>query len=276
MCGAWPRCWVAEEGGAAGGPKPRQGDAAARPRAAGVAWPQAAGVSRVPAAGDAPGRVRSGAPDPSEYDHDALDLYVQRLFAGEDDALRRARERADAAGMPRIQLPPATARALQLLVRAAGVRRAVEVGTLAGYSAIRIARALPEDGELVTLEIDPRHAAVARRSLEDAGVAGRVELRVGDAAELLPALGPDGSLDLVFVDADKERYGMYLEEAARLLRRGGLFVADNAFWKGRVPDPGGDELAVVLDRFNRRVAADRRFEATILPVGDGLLVGVRR
>ena len=224
----------------------------------------------------APGRVPSGAPDPSEYDHDALDLYVRRLFAQEDGALRRTRERADEAGMPRIQLPPATARALQLLVRGAGVRRAVEVGTLAGYSAIWIARGLPEDGKLVTLEIDAEHAAVARRSLEDAGVSDRVELRVGDAATLLDALGPDGSFDLVFVDADKERYGGYLEDAARLLGPGGLFVADNAFWKGWVLDPGIDELAAVLDGFNRIVAADPRFDATILPVGDGLLVAVRR
>ena len=224
----------------------------------------------------APDRVPSGAPDPSEYDHDGLDLYVQRLFAREDDALRRTRERADEAGMPGIQLPPATARALQLLVRAADVRRAVEVGTLAGYSAIWIARALPEDGELVTLEINPEHAAVARRSLEDAGVADRVEARVGDAAQLLGALGPDGSFDLVFVDADKERYTQHLGQAARLLRPGGLFVADNAFWKGQVLDPGSDDLAAVLDRFNRKVADDPRFDATILPVGDGLLVGVRR
>ena len=207
---------------------------------------------------------------------DALDLYVRRLFAREDEALRRTRERADKAGMPSIQLPPATARTLQLLVRAAGVRRAVEVGTLAGYSAIWIARALPDGGSLVTLEIDPAHAAVARESLEDAGVADRVEVRVGAAAELLGALGPDGSFDLAFVDADKERYGEYVEHAARLLRPGGLLVADNALWKGRVTDPGSDPLAAAIDRFNRKVAADPRFEATILPVGDGLLVGVRR
>ena len=237
---------------------------------------RAAAASRVPAVAGASARVPSGAPDPSEYDHDALDLYVQRLFAREDDALRRTRERADKAGMPRIQLPPATARALQLLVRAAGVRRAVEVGTLAGYSAVWIARALPQDGKLVTLEINPEHAAVAQRSLADAGVADRVELQVGDAAELLAALGPDGSFDLVFVDADKERYAQYLEEAARLLRPGGLFVADNAFWKGLVLDPDSDHLATVLDGFNRTVADDPRFDATILPVGDGLLVGVRR
>lgn len=210
-----------------------------------------------------------------EYDHDALDLYVQRLFAEEDDALRRARARADRAGMPQIQLPPATARALQVLVKTARSGRVVEVGTLAGYSAIWIARALPPGGRLVTLEIDPDHAAVARRSLEDAGVADRVEVRVGDAAGLLAALGPNGSFDMVFLDADKERYTQYMEEAARLLRPGGLLVADNAFWKGLVLDPGDDRVAALLDRFNRIVSSDPRFDATILPVGDGLMVGVR-
>ena len=223
-----------------------------------------------------PARVPSGAPDPSEFDHDGLDLYVQRLFAREDDVLRRVRARADRAGMPRIQLPPATARVLQVLVRAVGARRIAEVGTLAGYSAIWMARALPEDGELVTIEINPEHAAMARLSLEDAGVEDRVDVRVGNAAELLAALGPDASFDVVFLDADKERYTQYMEEAARLLRRGGLLVVDNAFWKGWVLDPGCDELAAILNRFNETVSADPRFDATIVPVGDGLLVAVRR
>lgn len=218
----------------------------------------------------------AGAPSPPEYDHDGLDLYVQRLFAAEDDILRRIRARAAAAGMPTIQLPPATARALQLLVRAVGARRAVEVGTLAGYSAVWIARALGEGGRLVTLELNPDHAAVARRSLEDAGLADRVELRVGDAAETLSGLGPDASFDLVFLDADKERYPLYFEEGARLLRPGGLLAADNAFWKGRVLDPGEDRIAALLNRFNEIVSADPRFDATILPVGDGLMVAVRR
>ena len=178
--------------------------------------------------------------------------------------------------MPRIQLPPATARALQLLVGAAGARRVVEVGTLAGYSAIWIARALPEDGELVTIEIDPDHAAVAQRSLEDAGVGELVDVRLGDAVEILGGLGPDGSFDAVFLDADKERYTVYLEEAARLLRRGGLLLADNAFWSGRVLDPDSNEIAARLNHFNEVVSSDPRFDATILPVGDGLMVAVRR
>ena len=224
----------------------------------------------------APGKIPSGAPDPSELDHDALDGYVQRLYAAEDDQLRRVRARADEAEMPRIQLPPATARALQLLVRAVGARRVLEVGTLAGYSAIWIARALPPGGKLVTIEIDPGHASVARRSVEQAGLADRVDVRVGDAVELLARLGPDGSFDAVFLDADKERYTTYMEEAARLLRPRGLLMADNAFWAGRVLDPDSDKLAGALNRFNEGLSSDHRFEATILPVGDGLMVAVRR
>lgn len=221
-------------------------------------------------------RVPSGAPDPSELDHDALDLYVQRHFSGEDAVLREIRRRADEAGMPRIQLPPATARAVQVLVRAAGARRVLEVGTLAGYSAVWIARALPPQGQLITIEINADHAAVAREAVAAAGLSDRVDIRVGDAVAVMSELGPDGSFDVVFLDADKERYTTYLGMAAGLLRPGGLLMADNAFWAGRVLDPDADELAAQLDRFNRAVSADARFDATILPVGDGLLLAVRR
>lgn len=217
-------------------------------------------------------------PSASALDHDGLDAYVRKLFAREDDCLREIRGRADAAGLPRIQLPPATARAVQLLLRAAGAKRVVEVGTLAGYSAVWIGRALPSDGRLTTLEIDPARAEEARRSVEAAGLAGRVEVRAGDAVETLAEIGPDGSVDAVFLDADKERYAAYLEEAARLLRPGGLLMADNAFWKGLVlaPESSGDERAALIHDFNQRLAADPRYDATILPVGDGLAAAVRR
>ena len=222
-------------------------------------------------------RFPTGAPAPSTLDCGALDGYVRRLFAPEDDCLRAIRARADKAALPQIQLPPATARAVQILLRASGARRVLEIGTLAGYSAVWIARALPRDGELLTLEIDPDRAAVARRSLADAGLADRVEVCVGDALDLMAALDPDPPFDAIFLDADKERYCDYMEQAARLVRRGGLFVADNAFWRGGVLDPSGsDELAAHIHRFNESVAADPRFEATILPVGDGLMVAVRK
>lgn len=216
-----------------------------------------------------------GAPAPSEFDHDGLDAYVRRLFAREDACLRQAVSAADDAGLPRIQLRPATARALHVLVQAAGARRALEVGTLGGYSAIWLARALPPDGRLVTVEADPARAEVARKSLQAAGLGDKADVRVGDGLTEMAALAPDGSFDAVFVDADKERYAAYLDEAARLLRPGGLFLADNAFWKGRVlaPRPGG--LSEHVHHFNERLSEDARFTATILPVGDGLAVAVR-
>ena len=220
--------------------------------------------------------IVSGAPAPAELPHDELDAYVRRLFAREDDCLRAIRARTAEAALPSIQLPPATARAVQILLRAIGARRVLEIGTLAGYSAVWIARALPADGKLITLEIDPDRAAVARRSVEDAGVGDRVEVRVGDALALMEALDPDPPFDAAFLDADKERYCDYLEQAARLVRHKGLLVADNALWRGEVLDPEGfGGLAVDIHRFNERVAADPRFDATILPVGDGLMVAVR-
>jgi predicted O-methyltransferase YrrM len=112
--------------------------------------------------------------------------------------------------------------------------------------------------------------------VEQAGLADRVEVRVGDAAEVLQRLGPDGSFDVVFLDADKERYTTYMEEAARLLRPRGLLLADNAFWAGRVLDPATGTIAERLNHFNEVLSSDHRFDATILPVGDGLLVAVRR
>ena len=218
-----------------------------------------------------------GAPAPSELPHDELDGYVRRLFAREGDCLRAIRARVAEAALPRIQLPPATARAVQILLRAIGARRVLEIGTLAGYSAVWIARVLPADGKLLTLEIDPDRAAVARRSVADAGLGDRVEVHVGDALDLMAALDPDPPFDAVFLDADKERYCDYLEQAARLVRHKGLLVADNALWRGEVLDPAGfGGLAVHIHRFNEAVAADPRFEATILPVGDGLMVAVRR
>lgn len=221
--------------------------------------------------------VVSGAPAPSTLDHEGLDRYVRRLFAPEDDCLRAIRARADEADLPAIQLPPATARAVQILLVANGARRVLEIGTLAGYSAVWIARALPPDGELLTLEIDPDRAVVARRSLEDAGVADRARVRVGDALELMAQLGPRPPFDAIFVDADKERYCEYLGHAARIVRPGGLLMADNAFWRGGVLDPSGsDDLAAHIHRFNEGVAAHPCFQATILPVGDGLMVAVRR
>lgn len=207
---------------------------------------------------------------------DRLDEYVGGLFAREDAVLASLREAADREGLPPIAISPRAGRAIQVLLQAIGARRVLEVGTLGGYSAIWIARALPDEGSVLSLEVEAGHAAFARRYLERAGVASRVEVRVGRALDLLPAL--DGErFDAVFLDADKEPLPTYLDWALRLTRRGGLVLADNALWGGRVADPAVQDPATQAVReFNRRLAAEPRLDATILPVGDGLAVGVVR
>ena len=204
---------------------------------------------------------------------DDLQRYVESLFANEDHVLSGARRRSDEEGLPQIQVPPATGRLVQVLVRVSGAQRVLEVGTLGGYSAVWIARGLPETGTLLSLEREARHAAVARETLRQAGVLDRVEVREGDALALLEAL--DETFDVVFLDADKENLVRYLEHAGRLLRPGGLLLADNALWRGLVVSPEEDSPAAFVDRFNRALAKDRRFMATVLPVGDGVAVGVR-
>jgi len=212
---------------------------------------------------------------------DALETYVEGRFASEDDALRLIRRAIEEEGLPPIQLPAVTGRAVQWLLRVIAARRVVEVGTLAGYSALWMAGALPDDLEegegLLTLEIDPVRAAIARKLLSEAGVSHQVEVRVGDALELLPALGPDGAFDAVFLDADKEGLIGYLPEARRLLRPGGLLLIDNALWEGRVADPSVTDPATEGIRASHEsLRQDPSFDTTILPVGDGLLVARRR
>ncbi len=202
--------------------------------------------------------------------------YIARLFAPEDDVLRALREEADRSGLPPIAVPPETGRLLQILLTAVGARRVLEVGTLGGYSAIWMVRAMPDDGRILSLEIDPAHAAFARRHLAAAGVDHRVEVREGNALHLLPAL--DGQLfDAVFLDADKEPLPTYLEWSLRLVRVGGLIIADNALRGGRVLDESDDDPGLRgVREFNARFAADPRIEGLVIPIGDGVAVGVVR
>lgn len=205
---------------------------------------------------------------------DAADEYLCGLFAREDDTLLALREEADRTGLPPIAISPDAGRLLQVLLRAVDARRVLEVGTLGGYSAIWMARALPPDGRLLTLEAEPAHAAFARRWLARAGVADRVEVREGRALELLPAL--DGErFDVVFLDADKEPLPTYFEWALRLLRPGGLVIADNALWGGRVLDSSEtDAKTQGVREFNRRLASDPRVTGIVVPTHDGVAIGV--
>ena len=204
--------------------------------------------------------------------------YIDALFAGEDEALRSAREEIAREGLPLIYVSASEGKLLQVLARSIGARRVLEIGTLGGYSAIWLARGLQPGGRLVSLEIDPHHAEVARRNLERAGLGAVVEVRVGSALESLQEMRAAGEapFDLLFIDADKDCYLTYLREGGPLVREGGLILADNAL-PNAVLDAAGDSGA---KRLNAAVAADAGLPGTIVPVlrgthVDGLLVAVK-
>jgi predicted O-methyltransferase YrrM len=207
-----------------------------------------------------------------------LERYATDLFVREDPLLAELRAELEARGFPTIQVPARTGLLLSILVRACSARRVLEVGALGGYSALWMASALPANGRLLTLEKREEHAELAREFIERAGRSEVIEVRVGNATDLLPAVEEEGRWDVVFLDADKERYGFYLKQAERLLRPGGLLLADNVFWQGRILDESGeaDEATRALQEFNRTLAGHSSFDATILPVGDGVALGVRR
>lgn len=202
--------------------------------------------------------------------------YIAGLFAREDDLLASLREEADRSGMPPISITPDEGRLLQVLLTAIGARRVLEVGTLGGYSAIWMARALPPTGRVLSLEMEPGHAEFARRYVTRAGLDAQVEVRVGRALDLLPAL--DGErFDVMFIDADKEPLPTYFDWGLRLVRPGGLIIADNALWGGRVYDPTvTDGPTAGVREFNRRLATDPRVTGIVVPTHDGVAIAVVR
>jgi caffeoyl-CoA O-methyltransferase len=210
-----------------------------------------------------------------------IDTYVEKLFAPRDAALEAALDGSRRAGLPEIQVSPYEGALLGLLAQMAGARRILEIGTLGGYSAIHFARALPEDGALISLEIDEHHAGVARKNVGRAGLESKVEIRVGDAKERLAELleNNEGPFDLVFIDADKEGYPEYLEWAMRLSRPGSLILADNAIRGGSVLDPQ-DDSARATREFNEKLAKNPRLSAIVLPLIreriDGLAIALVR
>ncbi|MFN8498710.1 MAG: O-methyltransferase [Anaerolineae bacterium] len=211
--------------------------------------------------------------------NDQAAAYVTDLFAVEDDALHRILVTASERGLPDIGIAPEEGRFLQFLVRACGAVKALEFGTLGGYSGTWIARGLAPGGRLITVEKEPKHAEVARENFVTTGVADRVEVRVGDAQHMLPALEGDAPFDFVFIDAEKEGYPAYYEWAVRHVRLNGVIAAHNAFGGGAVFDPNAEGYrrggAVAVRELTRRVSEDERVLATIYPAGDGTLVAVR-
>jgi predicted O-methyltransferase YrrM len=204
----------------------------------------------------------------NDHDHwTAVDRYLTGKLVPPDAALDAALKASDEAGLPAIQVAPNQGKMLQLLARAIGARRILEIGTLGGYSTIWLAHALPPDGKLITLEFAPKHAEVARENIARAGFAGRVEVRVGAAVDTLAQLAAENPapFDFIFIDADKQTYAEYFAWALRLSRRGTLIVADNVVRQGAVTDPGSkDDSVRGVQRFYAAVAAEPRVSATAL------------
>lgn len=220
--------------------------------------------------------------------------YIEELYAPETDAMRWIRSELEARDLPLIQVSALQGRLMALLASIAGARRLLEIGTLGGYSGLWLLSLLPEDARLVTLEVEPAHAELAREAFARAGEGRRAEVRLGEARETLRDLSGRASFDLVFIDADKEAYPFYLEQASRLLGPGGLLLADNTLWRGdvaRIPDEAGgsdagheaasesgeepDAETRALRRFNRQLAEAPAFETILVPIRDGLTVARR-
>lgn len=225
---------------------------------------------------------RTLADDRGEYRSPALLKFVSGLMAKEDPVFTAIREETPKHGIPPISIGPDEGKILDFLVRVSGAKKAIEIGTLAGYSAAWIARALPHDGELHTLEFDPKHAKVAHENLKRAGLTSKVEIHVGAALETLPSLAMEGPFDFCFIDADKVNYLNYARWAVENVKSGGLIVGDNAYLFGKLhldpKDAGEDAPGVPSMRGFLKLLTDEELFSTcaMLPTGEGLAVAIRK
>ena len=197
----------------------------------------------------------------------AVDTYLSQLYIPLDPALDSALESSNAAGLDPINVSPLQGKFLHILAKSHGAKNILEIGTLGGYSTIWLARALPANGRLVTLEADPKHAEIARANIAHADLSGAVEVRLGRAQDTLPRLLADhrGPFDFIFIDADKTAYAEYFSWSLKLAHRGTLIVADNVVRKGGVADPASTDANVQgVQRFHQALAAERRVTATTM------------
>jgi predicted O-methyltransferase YrrM len=195
----------------------------------------------------------------------AVDDYVNRLLIPADAALDAAQRAATDAGLPPISVSAAQGKLLHLLVRISGARRILEVGTLAGYSTIWMARALPPGGRIVSLEFDPKHADIARANVDRAGLSGVIEIRVGRAIDALPKLASEAPFDFIFIDADKPSTLAYFEWAVKLSRPGTVIIVDNVVRDGALVDePVTDENIKGMRRFLAGLASETRADGTVI------------
>jgi predicted O-methyltransferase YrrM len=209
----------------------------------------------------------------------AIDQYVQNLCVPRAESFEHALHDATAAGLPEINVSPNEGKLLYLLAKIAGARRILEIGLLGGYSTMWLASALPDDGRLVTLEVNEKFAGVARRNLERAGLLAKVEIRVGDARQVLAHMISEPAFDLVFIDADKESYPVYLDYALKLTRPGSVILADNVIRRIFDGDDSNSQVRVIR-QFNEKLATCPELETILIPVVreriDGLAIARRR
>jgi len=204
-----------------------------------------------------------------------LAAYIAAMGTRETPVQRRLRAATRRIPMGTMQIGPDQAAFMQLLVRAIGARRCLEIGTFTGYSALAVALALPPGGRIVCCDVSEEWTAVARRYWKMAGVDGKISLRLAPALETLKTL--KGPFDFAFIDADKENYPKYYERCLKLLRRGGVIAVDNTLWYGSVIDPGNrTDDARAIRAFNRKLRRDRRVEISLVPIGDGLTLAWKR
>ncbi|MBL8837997.1 MAG: class I SAM-dependent methyltransferase [Alphaproteobacteria bacterium] len=210
---------------------------------------------------------------------DRLRDYIASVTPAEAPALRRLRAETKPLRGAGMQIGAAQGQLMQLLVRLIGAKRCLEVGTFTGYSALAVALALPADGRIVCCDINAEWTAIGRRHWEEAGMAGKIDLRLAPAVETLDALiaaGEAGRFDFAFIDADKSNYDTYYERALVLLRPRGLIAIDNVLWSGAVADPAANDAdTAALKRLNAKIAADARVQMTLLPIGDGVTLAVK-
>ncbi len=212
---------------------------------------------------------------------DTLYEYLLREGIPESEAARALRgETRSATQWHGMQISPEQGAFMHLLVRLLGARRAIEVGTFTGYSALVVAEALPPDGLLVACDVSEEWTAVGRPFWERAGVAGRIDLRLQPAVDTLDELiaqGDAGTFDLAFIDADKANYGTYYERCLTLVRTGGVVAVDNVLWGGRVADPrASDDDTNAIRALNAKIRGDRRVHAATVPIGDGLTLALKQ
>jgi len=212
--------------------------------------------------------------------NDALLEYLRSVSLREPELLTRLREETAALPMARMQISPEQGQFMALLVRLTGARQCLEVGTFTGYSSLVVALALPEDGRLLACDRSREWTSIAQRYWREAGVAERIELRLGLAMESLERLLADneaGHFDFVFIDADKTNYRRYCELALELLRPGGLLLVDNVLWGGSVIDPDKQDADTQAIRaFNRWLHSEERVDLSMVPIGDGLTLARKR